>query len=301
MSMNEFERAVQRTQEHIRKCYEQMRARYPQAFQHIEDERPVIGCSTCGDVGVVKYNVSLDDERFGKFFPCPERGCRAGQEYRQRLLDNRVKHSGLPPVYAALSFETWAKLPAQLRAGKELAHAACQLFVERADHYFSVAEAATRVQHALPDLDRRKNSIMLHGPVGTGKTGLIACVVNALLATRETVLYVRARDLIANVQDRYRTQERPTADEMLATFKTAPVLVIDEFNLANNTEDRREIVETVMRHRHAHALPTLMTANVDQAAFARDWGERTADVTVHMAHWILVSGRKLRATEGSVG
>ena len=292
---------IARTQKRIAARYQQMRERYPDAFRAAPESPPLVQCGTCGDVGVVKYNVPFDDERFGKFFPCPERGCRAGQEYRQRVLDNRVKHSGLPPVYAALSFETWTKLPAQQREGKALAYAACQLFTERADHTFSIAEAAERIDQPLPDQTRRKNSLMLHGPVGMGKTGLIACVVNALLEAHEPVLYVRARDLIANVQDRYRTQERPTADEMLATFKTAPVLVIDEFNLANNTEDRREIVETVMRYRHAYSLPTLMTANVNQADFARDWGERTADVVIHIAHWILVGGRKLRATEGSVG
>lgn len=300
--MSDFQKAIEKFQTKLAERQQWLREHYPDAVSSPEPETAhTPACATCGDVGVVKYNVPVDHPLFGKMQPCPVRNCVAGQQHRQRQLDNRVKHSGLPPVYARFTFETWAKLPQQQRAGKELPLAACQLFVERANHYFSIAEAAALIGSEMPDHDRRKNSIMLHGPVGMGKTGLIACCVNALLDAHEPVLYVRARDLIANVQERYRTQEKPTPDEMIATFKSAPVLVIDEFNLANNTEDRREIVETVMRHRHAHSLPTLMTANVNQADFARDWSERTADVVIHTAHWIHVRGGKLRATEGSVG
>ena len=262
-------------------------------------------CETCHDQGMVKYNVPVGHELFGKFVPCPNPSCEVANERRQQVWEKRVQMSGVPPEYQKLTFETWDNdLSNADKRDKLLGYAAARLFVANEHHRFAQSDLAIFLgmggEHLPPG---GKNSVMLHGPVGTGKTGLICSAINVLLNQGESVLYIRARDLLKNVQDRWYKKESPTGEDVLRTFQQAPILAIDEFNVYSHeaTDHRKGIIEDLMRYRHAHALPTLMTANTTQDEFEAIWGLRTASVVVAMSHWIDVGGISLRNQEVSIG
>lgn len=258
-------------------------------------------CSTCNDLGVVSVNAPVGHELFGRLFPCPEPGCEAGNKTRAVVWENKYKAARVPPLYQDMTFTSWDSLSDLDKVGKWPGWAAARLFLDRPDHYITAYEIYEFVGlTAPPRSDKRKNSLMFHGPVGLGKTGMMAAIINGLFDLGRPVLYFRARDMISEVQARYSATTYPQAKDVKAEMIAAPYLAIDEFNVQNETPDRLEIIEDIIRGRMANRRPTLMTSNLDQTAFYAAWGERTADVTIAMAHWIEFAGPKLRDSSPTI-
>lgn len=252
-------------------------------------------CPTCDDIGFVRYDLPFGHEFYGKLFPCPN--CPKGRAAAEAAREIVFKGAELPEHYKGLTFATWDGLPAQFRAGKELARAAAGLFVENTHqrHFFSLAAIYEAAGIPMPaQQDMLRNSLVLQGPVGTGKTGLAAAVANVLLENNIRVLYSRARDLIRSVQRRYGSDGGISADDVIEKIKRAPILIIDELNLGVKSDDRKDIMEDVMRHRYGNQLPTIITLNADRDELEGEWGLRTASVVRAMSHWIYVDGTPIR-------
>lgn len=271
----------------------------------VEVERPCPACSpvcpTCDGKGVVRYDVPPDDPRhaelFGKLHAC--RDCEAGQRVAMQMQLAALRKFELPAQYKLMTFETWDALPDSLRLGKWLARAAAGLFVAAGANGFylrweAICRTATRPCQE-PDVER--NSLVFQGPVGVGKTGLAAAILNALIESELNIRYARAADLIAEVQGRYGkpADEYPTATDVVKGYQTADLLVIDELNVALPVQpDKQRIIEDVIRYRHNNALPTVVTLNIGRDEFEAQWGLRTATALFAMAHWIPMSGAPLR-------
>lgn len=256
-------------------------------------EPPHYGCEVCEDRGVISYAVPFGHDLFGKLYPCPS--CQRGYDLLVRQWRNRLANAGLPTSYQGLTFDTWQALPEALKEGKRLAFHAAMLFVAGAGHYVSIAQAYKLSKRQWKGADVLRNSLVLQGPVGTGKTGLAAAIINALLGQMQPVLYVRVQDFIMSVQARYGAgDEKPTADDVIDELRKAPVVVLDEFNLVTKSDNREEIMEKVVRYRHGQSLPTIITCNHTQEQLRAQWGERTASVLLAMAHWIPMGGEPIR-------
>lgn len=256
---------------------------------------PHYDCTTCRDLGVVTYNVPVGHEWFGKLYPCSS--CKRGQEMLAQQWGNRLQSTRMPAQYRACTFETWhqAVLPEQ-RKGKTLAYEVCKLFATQPKQVVSLATAWKRAGRDLGG-ELERSSLVLHGPVGVGKTGLMAATINALLESDKLPLWTRAQDLIASVQATYKPDHDglPTG-EIKRLYKTAPILAIDEFQLVQATADRQEIMEDIIRHRYGEQLPTLITCNFGDEELRKQWGERTIDPLKAMAHWIPMGGAPIRNT-----
>jgi DNA replication protein DnaC len=251
---------------------------------------PDCQCEVCGGVGHVRYDVPMNDERFGKLYPCPA-NCAAVQHMREARAWAIRKYSELPAEYAPLTFETFDALPPALKPGKEMARWLAEQFVTSPGHLVEMNGEA-------------RNWLVLHGPNGRGKTGLAAAVVNALMDNNELVLYLRLADFFEAVQKRYsraRSSEgygddfgADTAEEVIDTAKRAPVLVIDEADVPDVRENKVSIFEKVIRFRHGEKLPTLLTTNLNPREFEARWGLRISSVLMARSHWALMDGVSLR-------
>lgn len=267
----------------------------------IADE-PQFNCERCSDRG---WWVESTFDATGTMRPntivCPD--CSTGQGLQQRAYHNRIERAELPSQYKAFTFATWYRdVTEAQQEGKQVALMAAKQFCERPGHVVNLREIYDILGLTWEQERKRdeKNSLVLFGEYGTGKTGLSAAILNELLSYGELCLYIRCRDMIREIQSRYGKTEGITADEMLQKFQRAPILMIDEFNIENYSNDRVEIIEDVMRYRYGHNLPTIMTCNVDPGRFWEEWGGRTGDVVIAMAHWIHVGGPKLRITDNAV-
>lgn len=273
-------------------------------------------CDACQDKGSVSYDVPIEHALFGKLQDCPNPDCPMMQARRRERYAKLVAASHLPPEYAALSFADWQTLVKQdaktrVMAGKWDAWTAARMFVKaRASGYwFTLQEAAADVKiDAPPDAPvDRKNSLVIQGPGGVGKTSLAACIANALLNADapEAVVYIRAATILDAMWERQKQQDKAeyeheygnTVQAIQATFERVPVLVIDEMNLQKYSDFTRQVMENIMRARMAARLPTVITCNVDFDTFRDEsdgWGWRCGDAVQHMAHWICMGGVELR-------
>lgn len=271
-------------------------------------------CARCADQGAYISEGDIHDADSQVWVYCD---CPRGQALRYEVHGRRYKRylaQDLPAHYAQMTFNSWFALEDSQRAGKILAQQACVIFAERwqEDHWFTLRDVYTRAGIQPPanlDIDVRRNSIVLYGGLGVGKTGLICAVMQHLERVKPT-LYLRVGTLIEDVQNTYsdrREQRRdktagdksagqpaPTRKQLMAFVKDAPILALDEFTLEIISPDRKEIMEAIVRHRCGHNLPTLITTNSGPHDFARKWDGRTSDVLLESAHWIPVGGQSLR-------
>jgi len=251
---------------------------------------PVYQCVTCEDRHVISYDVPYGDERFGKLYPCPD--CSGGQALMERKWRSRLSNAALPIEYQSLTFESWAALPEEFRQGKHLALACAQLFVQTPDHAVSLQKAFQMAGRVL-GVDIVRKSLIFQGIPGLGKTGLAAAIVNQLLADGQSVLYIRTQDFIESVKDSFGDKTTSTSS-VVDAVKTAPILVMDEFNVTIESDWRQEIMEAVIRYRYGNALPTVLTCNANRTELEMQWGIRTTSVLFAMAHWIPMGGEPLR-------
>lgn len=268
-------------------------------------------CARCDDQGAYMSEGNLLDADSQVWVYCD---CARGQTLRFDVYQRRYKRylaQDLPPHYARMSFNTWFALDADQRAGKTLAQHASVLFAEAWEngHWFTLRDVYARAGQAPPadlDVDVPRNSIVLYGGYGVGKTGLVCSIMQHLERVKPT-LYLRVATLIEDVQNTYSDRReqrrdrrekadevRPTRKQLMSFIKDAPILALDEFTLEIISSDRKEILEAIVRHRCGHNLPTLITTNSTPSEFSRQWDGRITDVLMESAHWIPMGGPGLR-------
>lgn len=262
-------------------------------------EEPVYACNVCYDRGWFIFDVPQGHALFGKAQDCDNPDCAAGQE----RIARRMKNYDMPKRYRELTFERWEALPDEQKKGKFAAYFAALAFVEQPEHMVKLSSVlkAQRINKWEEFSDEAKNSLVFYGPMGVGKTGLCAAVMNRLSAQGyQGILYRRTSDLMQDLQDAFNDKDKASeAGEMsflarIGRYKNAKILMLDEWNIENVTDFRRQSMEDIIRHRHGRDLPTLITTNLTKEQAYTHWSERTADVLAEMAHWVPVGGVKLR-------
>lgn len=256
-----------------------------------------VECIHCQDLGFISFLVPLGHPKFGKATPCPH--CALGQAHLNRRADLLLKRAGVPDTYRTLSFETFASLPEGQKQGKLLALHALWALAQDPEKGISLREVVAHETEMNPEVfpEHHSHWLMLYGGLGMGKTGLAAAFVNQLAPTGVGVLFYRLQELFVEIQSHY-GKEGNEADDTQERICRAQVLVLDECNVPTDPNgtasvDKRRILEEICRFRHARRLPTVFTGNLDQAAFTRMWGERTASVVCE-GHWVELTGVPLR-------
>lgn len=133
-------------------------------------------------------------------------------------------------------------------------------------------------------------SFVLHGPVGTGKTALLAAFVNRQLWDRVPCLWLTEADLLAS-QQRPRPGQANLAERWLEEACRVPVLAIDELAADVKPESSRrweresaavQLVERVVCARYEKNLPVFATTNLEKSQIAGVYGQRTYSRLIEM-------------------
>lgn len=212
------------------------------------------------------------------------------------VYEGRLRTSKMPPEYAECTFDSFIAFDDGLRRGKMLAFYTCRQFVAARGRAFTLERVYRALRRKPPTLLPARNSVVLYGNLGVGKTGLAASVANALMAKDKPVVYARAQDIISSVWATYRKDYRGRGrDEIVAFYRSVPLLIIDEMGGEHEgSRDRRDIMEDILRPRASAQLPVLVTTNHTPHSFEDEWGGRTADKLLERAHWIPMGGESLR-------
>lgn len=189
-------------------------------------------CASCLGARWVRDLRTPADPDFGRVRPCRDCG-QDVQDWRRRLI---ARATGISEEQMAQTFDRF-----QRRRGTEAALAAAQAFARHPVGW-----------------------LVIHGPVGTGKTHLSNAVVNALIDDGLAVTWWYAADLAAAFRKAIADNR---VEQLAQTLKDAGVLVIDDLGSAQVTDFvMRQGFEPVFNFRERHHLPTVVTCIGDPEA-----------------------------------
>jgi hypothetical protein len=218
----------------------------------------------------------------------------------QRKLARLFEQAGIPARFRDLTLDS---LPPAYLEGKRRAISAARMFIAeggvtpgRLSEYDPVAAIKASESIRCPALARR--SLVLTGPLGVGKTGMLTPVLRHYLGQGQPALWIEFYDFCLEVQSGYKDG---TANDKLVAARRAPLILLDDVGDVERrepeTDDKRRILWSVLNDRHGDDLPTLVTTNLDEKGFRRQFGGRVSDRLWEMAFVVPVGGVNLRRAE----
>ena len=188
------------------------------------------GTCSCGGLGVIRHDVDIGHEDFGKLFPCPE--CR-GDVWMERL-------------------KTLSRL------NDELLTCDLKLFDPR-QHLGRVVSRIRTWMRA------NYGWLTLTGPHGTGKTYLLAAMTNHYISVGTPALYTTVADLLADLQATFNPKSDQVYSTLFARVMDVEVLMLDEAEKWHGTEWAQVQVFRLLEHRSRHLsqYKTVLATNTD--------------------------------------
>lgn len=261
-----------------------------------ETQPNVIAMPTCehcdGNAVVLKINQRIQHGQDGwsKIVPCLH--CKDGREHARWLFEKRFGDTGMPQSYKDYRLKHFKELPSHQLAGKERAIGAACVFCDQFPAVFSSQEIFDYIGEDYPHTPQHCHSLSFCGDYGVGKTALASAVANTLVVAGIDVVFVKLMELIKKVQAAYGGNGNP--DEIIESAQQAHLLILDECNLNNYSDDRKEILERIIYYRNNHQKPYILTMNIDQQQFEKAWGMRIASRVNQDCHWFVFGGDVLR-------
>lgn len=157
----------------------------------------------------------------------------------------------------------------------------------------SLIERSTRTRRDLCAIDCGR-SLMLLGPIGTGKTYEAYGVIRLLAASGASLGWrvVTAADLYAQLRPRHGVDSESVFEDIARTR----FLVLDDLGAAKGSEWTEEVNYRLINHRYEQELPTLITSNVPPRELSAALGERVASRLYEMADRVALKGADRRRT-----
>lgn len=203
-------------------------------------------------------------ERFGPLtsrLGCPqcEREREAAQEaqWKARLVEDRrqerIAETGLIGRFRAATFETFeAATPAQRRVLKS-----CQEFA------------------AGPFNEWR--TLWLQGPVGVGKTHLLAALALATVARERSARVITARELVRRIRCTWRNDAPESEEDVLHDLAGCGLLCLDELGVGYGTDGELLHLLDVLDLRYRLGRPTAIATNLTPEQVRAALGDRLFD------------------------
>jgi DNA replication protein DnaC len=128
----------------------------------------------------------------------------------------------------------------------------------------AAAHALARTYAAAPS-----GWLYLVGPVGAGKSSLMAALLNALAETHELIgLYGVAADLLDYIRAGYARDADVRAEQRAAQLREAPLLCLDDLGAEQTTDWSEAALFGILNARWQHNRPTIITSNVPLSALS---------------------------------
>jgi DNA replication protein DnaC len=228
-----------------------------------DDEVEVVDddtCAACGGAGFVRKGVRLGHPDFGRAFPCECTRNEEESDKQARLL----RYSNLGPL-ARLTFEA---LSPRGRSSNPL-------------HQESFAAAMRAAQEFA---DAPEGWLVLTGPSGSGKTHLAAAMAGRSIEKGQSVLFMLVPDLLDHLRSAFQPGAETGYDDLFEMVRSSQVLVLDDLGVQSTTPWVAEKLFQLLNHRYTARLPTMITTNLDLAAFDQRIQTRLSDPALSQVH-----------------
>lgn len=211
----------------------------PEEFERLYEAftyRPT--CQQCSDAGYTRLDVPFGHPNFGKYLPCP---CQEAvrQERRWRRMQ---KVSDLSEQMRDMTFATFK------RQREPAAYEAALAYADDPD-----------------GLDGAPPWLLFQGLPGNGKTHLLAAIAQALFARAlpRYPLYVMAPRMFDFLRQGFDNGDGAgSMHDRLDALMQADVLLIDDLAAEQETPWQKEKLFSLLNHRYANQLPTVIATNV---------------------------------------
>jgi len=140
--------------------------------------------------------------------------------------------------------------------------------------------------------------LVLHGQPGRGKTHLAIAAVLAACEAGSRAEFWAFQDFLREMQLRFDPETSDSAQALEARVRAVEVLVVDDVGAEHSRSPWAiEVLESLIDHRLARSLPTLITTNLAPGEMAKQVGARTAD-RLQLYRWVECGGESMRAVLG---
>lgn len=146
----------------------------------------------------------------------------------------------------------------------------------------TVSDAMRRYVDKWPQIQQDNIGLLLHGPVGSGKSFYAACIANALIARNVAALMSNFASVINRLEDNFGGKE-----VHLKKLADAPLLILDDFGIERDSTYMKEQVFNIIDTRYRSKKPLIVTTNVPIKDITRPpnlEAERIADRLLEMCH-----------------
>lgn len=137
--------------------------------------------------------------------------------------------------------------------------------------------------------------LIFSGFPGTGKSHLAAAILQSVMPAH-CGLYITCMGLIRAVRGTWRKESEKSETEILRTFGTVPLLVLDEIGVQYGTDGEQTILFDVLDRRYREMMPTILLTNQAKQGFKDFIGERSFDRLVETSRWVAFDWDSYRAT-----
>jgi DNA replication protein DnaC len=237
-----------------------------------EPRQPV--CPNCLGAGYLRYDVSVDDPRFGELIVCE---CtRAELEAkRQAMLLDRSQLGDLQHF----TFSRWVR---KVKEGRPPASSP--------DAAYLVARSYAEDPHYMD-----RPWLFLYGTKGTGKTHLAAAIGNERLHRGQPAIFMVVPDLLDHLRATFNPTSDTTYDDLFESLKNTALLILDDLGTQSASPWAREKLFQLINHRYNRRIPTVITMNMEAEEIDSRLWSRINDM--HLTQRISIQGEDSRTNE----
>ena len=112
--------------------------------------------------------------------------------------------------------------------------------------------------------DKHQKGLYLHGSFGSGKTYILAALLNELAKNGATTVIMYYPQLLRTLKESFNKTDNESYDEMINKFMTTDIILFDDIGAENLTAwSRDEVLGTILQYRMEENLPTFFTSNLN--------------------------------------
>lgn len=119
-------------------------------------------------------------------------------------------------------------------------------------------------------------NLILTGKVGTGKTMLANCTINALFKSKK-VKVIKLQDMLRKIKGSYQQGANYTEEEAIENYASYDLLILDEVGVSRDTDNDKILIFDVLDGRYQSMLPTMIISNLNIDGIKETLGERVVD------------------------
>ncbi|CAM0107433.1 DnaC-like helicase loader [Vibrio phage 209E38-1] len=119
-------------------------------------------------------------------------------------------------------------------------------------------------------------NVILTGKVGTGKTMLGNCAINALFKSK-LVKIIKLQDMLRKIKGSYQPGANYTEEEAIKNYASYDLLILDEVGVSRDTDNDKILIFDVLDGRYQSMLPTMIISNLNIEGIKETLGERVVD------------------------